>query len=299
MAADFDTIVNLAKRRGFVFQSSEIYGGTAVRVRLRTARRRAAAQRQGAVVALDRADARRRRRHRLGHSPVSRRCGSRPATSRRSPIPSSNAASATAGTGSTSWRIPTPVPHVREPGTFTEPKEFNLMFKTHMGPIESDDNVVYLRPGDGPGHLHQLRERPADRPTQKDPVRDRTDRQVVPQRDHPRPVRVPYPRVRADGDGVLLPPGRCAPDVFAEWVGDPQELVPRPRHDAREPPLPPARSPTNSPHYAAAGTPIDVEYLFPWGWDELEGIANRTDFDLRAHMERSGEDLTYFDPGDE
>jgi glycyl-tRNA synthetase len=46
-------------------------------------------------------------------------------------------------------------------------------------------------------------------------------------------------------------------------------------------------------HYAA-GT-HDVEYLFPWGWDELEGIANRTDFDLKAHMERSGEDLTYFD----
>jgi glycyl-tRNA synthetase len=46
-------------------------------------------------------------------------------------------------------------------------------------------------------------------------------------------------------------------------------------------------------HYAAAT--YDVEYLFPWGWDELEGVANRTDFDLKAHIERSGEDLTYFD----
>ena len=45
-------------------------------------------------------------------------------------------------------------------------------------------------------------------------------------------------------------------------------------------------------HYAAAA--IDVEYRFPWGWDELEGIHNRTDFDLNAHMEHSGEDLTYF-----
>jgi glycyl-tRNA synthetase len=35
--------------------------------------------------------------------------------------------------------------------------------------------------------------------------------------------------------------------------------------------------------------------LFPWGWDELEGVANRTDFDLKAHIARSGEDLTYFD----
>ncbi|MBM12305.1 MAG: hypothetical protein CL759_09550 [Chloroflexi bacterium] len=39
----------------------------------------------------------------------------------------------------------------------------------------------------------------------------------------------------------------------------------------------------------------DIEYRFPWGWAELEGIADRTDYDLRQHMESSGEDLTYFD----
>ncbi|NNK91110.1 MAG: glycine--tRNA ligase, partial [Acidimicrobiia bacterium] len=50
-------------------------------------------------------------------------------------------------------------------------------------------------------------------------------------------------------------------------------------------------------HYAAACS--DVEFDFPWGWDELEGIANRTDFDLRQHAEHSGEDLTYFEEGDE
>ncbi len=46
-------------------------------------------------------------------------------------------------------------------------------------------------------------------------------------------------------------------------------------------------------HYSA-GT-VDVDYRFPWGWDELEGIANRTDFDLRQHSDHSGEDLRYFD----
>ena len=46
-------------------------------------------------------------------------------------------------------------------------------------------------------------------------------------------------------------------------------------------------------HYAKAAT--DIEYEFPFGWGELEGIANRTDFDLRAHQEASGQDLTYFD----
>ena len=39
-----------------------------------------------------------------------------------------------------------------------------------------------------------------------------------------------------------------------------------------------------------------MEFLFPWGWDELEGIANRGDYDLTAHAEHSGEKLDYFDP---
>ena len=46
-------------------------------------------------------------------------------------------------------------------------------------------------------------------------------------------------------------------------------------------------------HYSKATT--DVEYRFPWGWAEIQGIANRTDFDLRAHSDRSGEALAYFD----
>jgi glycyl-tRNA synthetase len=46
-------------------------------------------------------------------------------------------------------------------------------------------------------------------------------------------------------------------------------------------------------HYSTATS--DVEYLFPWGWGELEGVADRTDFDLRSHMEHSGRDLSYFD----
>ena len=40
---------------------------------------------------------------------------------------------------------------------------------------------------------------------------------------------------------------------------------------------------------------FDIEYLYPWGWGELEGIANRTDYDLKTHAESSGTDLSYFD----
>jgi glycyl-tRNA synthetase len=46
-------------------------------------------------------------------------------------------------------------------------------------------------------------------------------------------------------------------------------------------------------HYAKSAT--DIEYEFPFGWSELEGIANRTDFDLKAHQEASGQEMTYFD----
>jgi glycyl-tRNA synthetase len=46
-------------------------------------------------------------------------------------------------------------------------------------------------------------------------------------------------------------------------------------------------------HYSAGTS--DIEYLFPMGWSELEGIANRTDYDLRRHAEFSGDDLSYFD----
>ena len=47
-------------------------------------------------------------------------------------------------------------------------------------------------------------------------------------------------------------------------------------------------------HYADCC--YDVEYDYPWGWDELEGIASRTDYDLKKHMEHSGAKLSYFDP---
>ena len=48
-------------------------------------------------------------------------------------------------------------------------------------------------------------------------------------------------------------------------------------------------------HYSAGTT--DVEFVYPWGWGELEGIANRTDYDLTQHAKFSGEDLTLLRPG--
>jgi glycyl-tRNA synthetase len=175
-------------------------------------------------------------------------------------------------------------------GQFTEPRQFHLMFETHMGPVQSDDNIVYLRPETAQGIF-----------TNFENVR-RTAR-----------LRLPF-GVAQIGKSFRneITPGQfvfrtrefqmmemeffCRPEEADEWFGywveerrrwyvelgmaeDNLRLRPHGEDELS--------------HYSA-GT-FDIEYLFPWGWDELEGIANRTDFDLKAHMERSGADLTYFD----
>ena len=88
-------------------------------------------------------------------------------------------------------------------------------------------------PGDGPGHLHQLQERALLRP-QEAALRDRPGRQVLPQRDHPRQLHLPHPRVRADGDGVLRA-ARRRRALVPRVDRDPQQLVRRPRPPPRLP----------------------------------------------------------------
>ena len=103
----------------------------------------------------------------------------------------------------------------------------------------------------------------------------------LPQRDHPRQLHLPHPRVRADGDGVWI-------DERTRWYVDlgidPENLR---LYDHPQEKL---------SHYSKRT--VDVEYRFGFTggeWGELEGIANRTDFDLGTHTEHSGESLEYFD----
>jgi glycyl-tRNA synthetase len=289
MPADFDTIVNLSKRRGFVFQSSEIYGGLrsaydygplGVEL-LRNVKEqwwRSMVRMRDDVVGIDSA---------ILQSPEVW-VASGHITSFSDPLVECRECNSR-------HRLdklddPEQCPTCGNRGTFTEPKEFNLMFRTHMGPVESEDNVVYLRPETAQGIFINFEN-----------VR-RTAR-----------MKVPF-GIAQIGKSFRneITPGQfvfrtrefeqmemeyfCHPDtaseVFAEWVeirkqwyldlGMTADNLRLRQHDSEE-----------LAHYAA--DTYDVEYRFPWGWDELEGIANRTDFDLRAHMERSGEDLTYFD----
>ena len=92
-------------------------------------------------------------------------------------------------------------------GQFTEARPFNLMFKTFVGPVEETANLGLPAAGDGAGHVRQLRER-RDVDAAQAALRHRPDRPLLPQRDHARQLHLPRPRVRADGDGVLLQAGR-------------------------------------------------------------------------------------------
>ena len=90
----------------------------------------------------------------------------------------------------------------------------------------------------------------------------------------------------------FVPPNE-APEWYEYWckerhnwyldLGIPEDKLRLREHDADE-----------LSHYSAATA--DIEFLFPWGWDELEGVANRTDFDLKKHAEASGSRLEYHDP---
>ncbi|MDX1448628.1 MAG: glycine--tRNA ligase [Acidimicrobiia bacterium] len=289
MPASFDDIVNLSKRRGFVFQSSEIYGGLRSAydygplgvLLLRNVKEqwwKSMVQYRDDVVGLDSAILQARQVWvASGHEAVFTdplvECTNCNARHRLDKLEDGDQC-----------------PTCGKRGTFTEPRMFNLMFRTHMGPVESPDNMVYLRPETAQGIFINFEN-----------VR-RTNR-----------LKLPF-GIAQIGKSFRneITPGQfvfrtrefeqmemeffCHPDEsqtwFQYWVDQrhqwymdlgmsPDNLRIRP-HDADE-----------LSHYSA-GT-VDVEFKFPWGWDELEGIANRTDFDLKQHAEHSGEDLRYFD----
>ena len=284
-----ETISNLAKKRGFVFQSSEIYGGLrsaydygplGVQV-LRNVKEqwwKAMVQDRADVVGLDSAIIQARTVWKAsGHEDVftdplveCKNCHSR---HRLDKLEDSDLC-----------------PKCGKRGEFTEPRDFNLMLRTHMGPLESEEDMVYLRPETAQGIFINYEN-----------VR-RTNR-----------LKLPF-GIAQIGKSFRneITPGQfvfrtrefeqmemeffCRPEEADEWFNywldsryqwyvdlgmNPDNLQLR-NHDEDE-----------LSHYSEATA--DVDYKFPWGWDELEGIANRTDFDLKQHTEFSGQDLRYFD----
>jgi glycyl-tRNA synthetase len=289
MTVSLDTIANLAKRRGFVFPSSEIYGGIRSAydygplgaLMLRNVKDqwwKAMVQSRGDVVGIDSAIIQARAVWKAsGHEDVftdpmveCRNCNARLRLDKLDD--------------------PNQCPNCGKRDTFTEPKQFNLMFKTHAGPVESDENLVYLRPETAQGIFINYEN-----------VR-RTNRLKLPFgiaqigktfRNEITPGQFVFrTREFEQMEMEFFCRPEEAPSWFSYWqeqrlnwytdLGiDSDNLRIRPHGD------------DELSHYSA-GT-VDIEYAFPWGWDELEGIANRTDFDLRQHTEHSGEDLRYYD----
>jgi len=175
-------------------------------------------------------------------------------------------------------------------GELTEARQFNLMFKTHTGPVEDAASIAYLRPETAQGMFvnfaNILDSRHPKLPFGLAQIGKSFRNEITPGNFTFRTREFEQMEIEYF----------CRPEdsdqVYAEWVearknwylglGIKPENIRFRKHEKDE-----------LAHYAKACT--DVEYNFPWGWSELEGIANRTDFDLKQHAEHSGKDLRYFD----
>ena len=198
---DMDEIVSLCKRRGFIFQSSEIYGGMAGAWDYGPLGRGTEEQHQASVVEVGRAGTRRHGGHGRGYPDAPAGLGGQRARGDvrgpdgRLPELSGAASGPTRSRG-------TVCPNCGAEGQLTEPRMFNLLFKTFAGPVENEASIGLSAAGDGAGDVRQLRERAGEHASQA-AVRDGADREVVPQRGHPAALHLPDAGVRADGDRVL------------------------------------------------------------------------------------------------
>jgi glycyl-tRNA synthetase len=293
MPPEMDDIVNLCKRRGFVFPSAEIYGGFrstydygplgALMLRnVKEAWWRSMVQLRDDVVGLDAAILSSPKIWAAsGHlanftDPLvdCRNCKERSRADHLEPDP-------------VDGRL-----HCPNCGStdLTEPRAFNLLFKTYVGPVEDEASVAYLRPETAQGHfvnflnvLNTSRKRPPFGIAQmgKSFRNEITPGNFVFRTREFEQMELEFFVPPAEGPMWFEYWCQARLDWYVE-LGIPREQLRLRPHTADE-----------LSHYSAGTS--DVEFLYPWGWGELEGIANRTDFDLRAHSEASGVRLEYFD----
>ena len=290
-----EKLVSLAKRRGFVFQSSEIYGGLGsvwdygplgVELKKNVKDRwwRAMVHARDDVEGIDAAI--------LMHPRVWEASGH--VAGFTDPLVDCRTCKSRfrADQLATAACPQKPSKHPGEHTTcdLTEPRLFNLMFKTFMGPVEEQAAVIYLRPETAQGiYVNYLNVLQASR--QKVPfgiaqIGKAFRNEITPGNFIFRTREFEQMEMQ-----FFVKPGTDA-EWFERWRAwrmewhqglglDPQRLR---WHE---------HGPGELAHYAKAA--FDIEYEFPFGWNEIEGIHNRTDFDLRRHQESSGKKLEYFD----
>jgi glycyl-tRNA synthetase len=170
------------------------------------------------------------------------------------------------------------------------PRRFNLMFKTFVGPVEGADSAAYLRPETAGGIFTNFKN-VLDTNRLKIPFGiaqiGRAFRNEINPRDFIFRTRE-FEQMELE---YFVKPGEDE-KLFNYWVTERfkwHESIGLKNIRKRE------QSKEERAHYSKAT--IDIEYKFPFGWQEIEGIANRSDFDLKAHTKFSGVDLSYFDEG--
>jgi glycyl-tRNA synthetase len=175
-------------------------------------------------------------------------------------------------------------------GELTEARSFNLMFKTFVGPVEDSASVTYLRPETAQGifvnfvNVQQMMRRKI--PFGIAQIGKSFRNEITPGNFTFRTREFEQMEIE-----FFVKPGTDE-EWYQRWVderfrwyldlGINKENLRLRDHES-----------TELAHYAKSC--VDIEYLFPMGWSELEGIANRSDFDLRQHAEHSRKDLSYFD----
>lgn len=306
-APDLETIVSLAKRRGFVFPSAEIYGGFAnaydygplgieLKRNIREAWWRSMVRERDDVVGLDAALITNPQVW-VGSGHVAnftdplvdcKKC------QRRFRADHLEEGAYGEIVRDANGNIVCP----NDGGELTEPRQFNMMFKTQVGPVADESSVAYLPPETAQGIFVNF-DNVAQSMRKKLPFGIAQTR--VSFRNEITPGRFIFRTLefeQMEMEYFCRPPkDRDNPSEYLElhrhwinerlnWyinvVGIAAERLRLRDHDKDE-----------LSHYSAGTT--DIEYLFPWGWGELEGIAARTDFDLSSHAALSGKPLSYFD----
>ncbi|MEZ5180303.1 MAG: glycine--tRNA ligase [Acidimicrobiales bacterium] len=286
----FDKVVNLTKRRGFVFPSSEIYGGfrstydygpigVLLLRNVKDAWWRSMVQMRHDVLGLDAA---------ILSPPAVWEASGHLANFTDPLVDCKNCKER--------FRLdklddPNQCPNCGKRDSFTEARQFNLMFKTYAGPVEGSGAEVFLRPETAQGMftnfanvLNTSRKKPPFGIAQ---IGKSFRNEITPGNFVFRTREFEQMEME-----FFVPPAE-AQQWYEYWrnerfqwyldLGMPADQLRLRDHEADE-----------LSHYSS-GT-ADVEFLFPWGWDELEGIANRGSYDLTAHATASGEKLDYFDP---
>jgi glycyl-tRNA synthetase len=175
-------------------------------------------------------------------------------------------------------------------GELTEVRQFNLMFKTHIGPVEDSAAVAYLRPETAQG-IYVNFQNVLNSSRQKLPfgiaqIGKAFRNEITPgnfifrSREFEQMEMQFF--VKPDTADLWMRHWMDARWAFHHRLGIRPDRIRWHQHAADE-----------LAHYAAAA--YDIQYRFPFGWSELEGVHNRTDFDLKRHTEYSGKDLRYFD----